>query len=494
MRTTQLTARYRVLLVLLFSWATLPFCAHAQLRNANWLYVNNNFISFASGTAIASTAPVGGVNSNASLSDPEGNPLVYAFGNTVVNAAFETVSDCPILNMSAEGQGCLLMPVPGDAHGVAFFHIAYGNGMTASPLSFGRINMDLDNGLGGFVGGMTLLTDSATWKLTAVAHTNGQDYWVLTQLFGTDAIAAYLLDGTGVSAVPVVSHTGDPMTYPLNGTPYEYLPGSLVATSDGRRLAMAGMLPQNVEVFNLEHARIDLLDFDPATGIATHAASIPPPAGLTIDGIEFSPDGSKLYIAITGNGNVSNFCAIHQYDLSVWDEASIIASRTEVLLDTAINFYWGPELQLDLAPDGRIWFHNNYDHWLGVIDSPDEAGPDCAPIRDYLLLPNEGGYGLPNQCKRYHDSELTHTGIQASEGAGTLMTWPNPTQGVLNINAPEAGCTSRLYDATGRLVLSAAHGPRRTAIVDVAALPAGPYLLRCTDTLGNSWTSKVVKE
>ncbi|HNM70842.1 MAG TPA: T9SS type A sorting domain-containing protein, partial [Flavobacteriales bacterium] len=75
-----------------------------------------------------------------------------------------------------------------------------------------------------------------------------------------------------------------------------------------------------------------------------------------------------------------------------------------------------------------------------------------------------------------------------------LTAWPNPVYDELYINAPSAGCTSWLYDATGRLVRSASTGPRRTTIMNMAGLPHGPYLLRCTDGQGNSWTSTVVKE
>ena len=77
---------------------------------------------------------------------------------------------------------------------------------------------------------------------------------------------------------------------------------------------------------------------------------------------------------------------------------------------------------------------------------------------------------------------------------GGLTVWPNPVRDVLYVNAPVEGSTSWLYDATGRVVRSASAGQRRTTIMDLVALPPGPYLLRCTDGQGNSWTSAVVKE
>ena len=473
--------------------AVVPYCAQAQLRNANWIFAQNH-VSFTSGTAVATAVEVPPYRPFNSLSDPTGTALVHAVHTVVLNAQLDTMSGCPALDTGEGIQGFLFLPFPGDTNDLAFFHNHATN--FGCELSFGRIDLAQDNGLGAFVGGMTLLNNWTASKLTAVAHANGQDYWVLTQILGTDEIAAYLLSATGVDSVPVISHTGVPMIAQFDGTEAVQDRGAMVASYTGDRLAMAGLVSSNVEPYTLDHARIEVLHFDNATGSATHAASIPPPTGNTINGIEFSPDGSKLYFTSKSALELPITSTLHQYDLSVQDEAAIIASHTVIFTEEVGSFdVQDPFGQLALAPDRRIWFIRwPGSPWLGVIESPNEAGAACTPVMDQLLLPHNAGAGLPSQCKRYHDSELTHTGIPASEEAGTLMTWPNPAQTLLNINAPEPGCTSQLYDATGRLVLSTMHGPRRTATVDVAGLPAGPFLVRCTDALGNGWTSTMLKE
>ena len=57
----------------------------AQLRNANWFFNSTNLLSYASGAPVTSTAGplIGG--STAGLSDPQGNALMYAVGNAVLN-------------------------------------------------------------------------------------------------------------------------------------------------------------------------------------------------------------------------------------------------------------------------------------------------------------------------------------------------------------------------------------------------------------------------
>lgn len=467
--------------------------AQAQLRNANWFFANNH-VSFVNDPAVASAAtqmPPGAPST--SLSDPSGNALAHAVGNVVLNAQWETMSGCPSLNYPTGPQGYLFLPMPGDPDQLVVFH----NRGISSPatISYGRMDMGLDNGLGGFLGGMTVLTDSGTCKLTAVAHANGQDYWVLTQKYGTDAIAAYRLHAGGIDPVPVISHTGVPMTIVVDGNEMVQNDGVLAASRTGDRLAMAGIIAANFAIYNLEQARFEVLQFDNATGIATHAATIPLPPDRAVDGIEFSPDGTKLYFMSRPTPQTGFAIAIHQYDLTLWNEAAIIASHSEILYEEHNNEVLNIHLSMALAPDGRIWFSGSPDPlWLGVIDTPNEVGMACTPISEHLPLAYSAGASLPNQCKRYHDSDLSHTGIAATSGADALMAWPNPAQDVLYINAPDAGCRSQLFDATGRLVMTTTHGQRRTAMMDVGALPAGPYLVRCTDPRGNGWTSTVVKE
>ncbi|HNO06364.1 MAG TPA: hypothetical protein PKK49_13815, partial [Flavobacteriales bacterium] len=377
----------------------------AQLRNANWFFNSTNLLSYASGAPVASTAGplIGG--STAGLSDPQGNALMYAVGNAVLNREMNPMSGSPSLNNATANQGYLFLPVPGDPSGSVVFH---NRGINfSSTLSYGYLDMDLDNGSGGFVGGMTVLASDATCKLTAVPHANGQDYWVLTQVYGTDAIAAYRLHAGGLDAVPVISHTGVPMTVVIDGIEQAQNEGIMAASRAGDRLAMAGIVSQSIEAHDLAHSRFEILHFDNAAGIATHLASIPLPVGSTIDGIEFSPDGTKLYFTSTAAQQIPFTFTIHQYNVTAGDEQAIIASHTEVLSLEGMSNSYTPDIQLALAPDGRIWFDHWTDSpWLGVIDAPNEAGMACTPIGEYLLLPNNAGVGLPNQCKRYHDSDL----------------------------------------------------------------------------------------
>ncbi|HNK43061.1 MAG TPA: hypothetical protein PL002_17865, partial [Flavobacteriales bacterium] len=314
----------------------------------------NNGVSFTNGGAAVPSflQPESSINGPcASLSDTVGNALIYAAGQVVYNADLGVMGNSPDLDYAASAQGFLFLPMPGDQERIVMFHI--GAGSFQSTLSYAYVDLELENGSGSFISGMTPLTGEAARKLTAVAHANGQDYWVLSQLWGTDVIAAYPLDANGVDTVPLISHTGVPLSMSVDGMEQALGSGSLVGSPSGDRLALVASLPNAIEPYDLEHAFVEILAFDPATGIAVHVATIPPPEGITIDGLEFSPDGNKLYASTTSYTGSVHY-DIHQYDLSVLEESSIVASDTVVFTGTFVGNYYDPDLQLALAPDGRF--------------------------------------------------------------------------------------------------------------------------------------------
>ncbi|HRT53891.1 MAG TPA: hypothetical protein P5291_07405, partial [Flavobacteriales bacterium] len=101
--------------------AVVPYCAQAQLRNANWIFAQNH-VSFTSGTAVATAVEVPPYRPFNSLSDPTGTALVHAVHTVVLNAQLDTMSGCPALDTGEGIQGFLFLPFPGDTNDLAFFH------------------------------------------------------------------------------------------------------------------------------------------------------------------------------------------------------------------------------------------------------------------------------------------------------------------------------------------------------------------------------------
>lgn len=470
--------------------------AVGQLRNAHWLFCDNH-VSFASGSAVVSTQLHGGHNNAAILSDPVGQLLVYALQDSVHNAMHGPVANVPGSDPypPAFQQGLLLLPWPGSDHDAAYFYNEYAAYLgPPGRCGYSRIDLTAGGGQGAFVGDMTWFMDSSTCKLTAVPHANGEDYWVLVQRWGTDEIIAWQLTTNGLEPQPVVSHCGEVYSQWVGANEYPMRDGPLAASYGGDVLAICAE-PSPAE--GLDSAIIQVLSFDPATGSAARIASIPPPVGKTVDGLEFSPDGSKLYM-ITTDAVAGGVYSFHQYDLTTPTEAAIVASHLVLTMADSDYLFGQPELQMVLAPDGRIYFENTLaSTWLGVIMAPNELGSACGLVLEYLELPFTGGCGLPNQCRRYHDSEL-NTSVSDQERDRSPQAWPVPATHHVQLSLASMGCfrgTLHMHNATGALVATrpvVEYGS--TLSVDLQDLPVGLLHIRYDGDYGERCAWKVLKQ
>jgi gliding motility-associated-like protein len=98
-------------------------------------------------------------------------------------------------------------------------------------------------------------------------------------------------------------------------------------------------------------------------------------------GLEFSPDGSKLYI----NASFTPTAKIYQIDLT---------SKAVTLVGTSASSYAG---SMQLAPDGKIYFSRYESKYLGVINFPNEPGTDCGYMDNGFYLEGRvAAFGLPN--------------------------------------------------------------------------------------------------
>jgi hypothetical protein len=123
---------------------------------------------------------------------------------------------------------------------------------------------------------------------------------------------------------------------------------------------------------------VELLDFDTRTGRITNPVLLSNPEPGNYYGVEFSPDGTKLYASKLSGSN-----ALYQYDLAVpgYNAANALLPNTT----GPATLPPGQKGALQLAPDGRIYVALNTlpigvgsVPYLGVITQPNAAGPACA--------------------------------------------------------------------------------------------------------------------
>jgi PKD repeat protein len=173
--------------------------------------------------------------------------------------------------------------------------------------------------------------------------------------------------------VPVATSIGQIMSGNAGNT-IGYLKGS----PDGSKLALAVWYDNFFEMF----------DFDNSTGIVSHNIFLPSYGGASSGayGVEFSPDGTRLY------GTVITPGYIYQWDLTAGSDSLIQASKTLVGTSGA-NFNGA----LQLATDDKIYMAELGYSWLGVINDPNVLGTGCNyDDTGFQLTSGSNGIGLPN--------------------------------------------------------------------------------------------------
>ena len=103
------------------------------------------------------------------------------------------------------------------------------------------------------------------------------------------------------------------------------------------------------------------------------------------------------------------------------------------------------------GPDGLIHVLWSNKGSLAVINEPNAPGAACNFVVDQVQLPDTLAITLPNQCKRYHDSEFS-VGVPAmQQEAMVLEVWPVPTEGLVQVRSRHGG-QLLVLDALGRAV------------------------------------------
>jgi len=454
--------------------------ARAQQRNAHWPIPPGSWLHFDENGTYAQPWVTSSVydNQSASISSPSGALQLYndQFG-IVRNANGDTlIAGSDPTNGVAPTQGWLYCPWPGDSDRIAGFGITWLIYSTAAPeLRSYSFRRDLSTDLWQLEAGSTqVLIDSTAFKLTAVAHANGADYWIIAHLQGSDTFVAYRLSANGVDPVPMISHTGTHL--PFSGWGGFSALGSLVASYDGTQLALSTMITATTLGYDVLS---ELYHFDASTGGVSAYATLPDLPNARYSGLEFSVDGTKLYQrqgAYDGDSVVS--CTIRQFELASQDSAQIAESAVIIRSDSGSMFESGllgsGTLNMATGPDGRIYVVWRYNGSLSVINEPNAAGAVCNFVVDQVQLPNTRANTLPNQCKRYHDSELS-VGVPATrqEPVG-LEVWPVPTEGLVQVRSRNAG-PLLVVDALGRTVFSRSIDKNTTLQVDLSRSAAGAY-------------------
>ncbi|MFN8287669.1 MAG: gliding motility-associated C-terminal domain-containing protein [Chitinophagales bacterium] len=401
-------------ITLIFFGIIVVFNLNAQFEYSKWYFGNQAGIDFTSGTpTVVTNSAMNALDNPASVADSAGNLLFYCDGTQVWNRNHQLMPNgSGLFGHLSGGHAATAIRQPGS------YNIYYLVTMTAfgwpNGLRYSVIDMSLDGGLGDIVSGQKniALKDPASEQVIPVMHANGKDVWLITHEWSSTNFNTYLITCQGLQTTPVVSNVGQ-----LRGGNGDNALGQINVSTDGRHVATACYGSSNFELF----------DFDNSTGTLSNAILIPNYTAAW--GLEFSPDGSKLYL--TG-WYLQDY--LYQFDLSNYTQAAISASAQLIgnITGPDANYKTG---YMQLAPDGKIYIAVYTDSYLAVINNPNVAGTGCTFVDDGFYLGGKvSAAGLPDKVVSSNCNSLT-----VNLGADTVIC-PGSTV-TLNTNLPCASYT-----------------------------------------------------
>lgn len=339
-----------------------------QKESYNWYFGIKAGITFnpsGNPTALTNSSMSSGKGC-ASISDScSGQLHFYTNGDSIFNRNHQTMLNGTNLDgSSGSTQSAIIVPAPDTASGEYYvFTVERLNG-----LKYSVVNMNLAGGLGALVQGKKNipLISPTVEKVTAVKHRDGKRVWIITHKLNSDEFYSFLLSSNGISGNPVISTTGQ-----VYGTGSQL--GYMKASPLGNKIALALNGDRKFELF----------DFDNSTGIVSNPISTASIYNFAY-GVEFSPDGSKLYF--------SSDLGLFQYNLNTALPGKPMGDSVQ--LGTL------PKVAIQLGPDGIIYCNEGF--FLGTVNKPNLPGLQCNYTAGSVNLTNRfASSGLPTFMQSY---------------------------------------------------------------------------------------------
>jgi gliding motility-associated-like protein len=340
-----LKQKYFILSLLAFLLA-FP-AAFAQGETSIWYFGNKAGLDFSSGDAVPIfNGQVNAVEGCTTLSDAQGNLQFYTNGMTVWNKYHIPMANgTGLFGDFSSTQAAVIVQQPGSAN---LYYVFTTNPFeTDGGLRYSIVDITANNGMGQVTAKNILLNNSVCEKIAVVRHSNGQDVWVVTHLWNSNAFFALKVTPSGISPMQVMSNVGSVVTADSD---HANAIGYMKISADGSKIVTCHTFMNKAELF----------DFDTTTGHVSNARELCNDA--SVYGAEFSPDNSKLYLSTVEQKK------IFQFDLNAANLAD-----SKILVATLPQ---SPGA-LQLAPNGKIYIAMAETDKLSTINNPDQSGANC---------------------------------------------------------------------------------------------------------------------
>lgn len=442
----------------------------SQRQSWNWYFGDHAALKFDSIQPPAALLNSAMTNAEgvASISDYFGNLLFYTDGITVYDSSHQQMQNGNGLygNYSST-QSSIIVRKPLSDSLYYIFTVDFLGG--SNGLNYSLVDMSLNGGKGAVTLKNILMHADAREKVTAIRHHNRRDFWVLVIDWPTDDLYAYLVDSAGVNPQPVISAM-DSLQMQITAVGSNRANGYMKANRQGNKIAMA--------LWNSNS--FDLFDFNDSTGVVSNHQKLQGVSGAMNKtyGVEFSPEGTKLYGTTCDRSGSSMFQLI-QFDLNAGTPLNIYNNRV-ILSDTdytpAVNYYYGA---LQLGPDSKIYCSLNGETFLGVINYPDVPGSGCIYINNGVSLNGRHCVlGLPNFLADY--ALPIETGLQDQDQLSQQMNvFPNPATDHISVSTSATGVIEKwiIFNFLGNKVAEGNLHPHHSEI-DLHEFANGMFVLQ----------------
>lgn len=287
--------------------------------------------------------------------------------------------------------------------------------------------------------------------LTAIAHANKKDWWIVHLIRESNLYIKYLIDSNGI-------HVHD---YQIIGDSIGGSHAQCQFSPDGK---MYGW-------YNQEKG-LQLFDFDRSTGQLSNHKSLMIEYRKFPGGLCFSPNSKLLYLMHNDR--------VFQVDLSISDLSKSYEIIGEYIYnsnnDTLANQTF---LYSMLGPDCKIYITaTNGTHYFSTIENPDEKGKACnfknlglklIYSKTISAIPNFPHFRVdqPYPC----DNTISSNIYPQIHG---LQVYPSPANNVVKIQVPAKGMLS-IYDVNGRSLYQKMYYHELLEEVDVSNFTIGIY-------------------
>lgn len=330
-----------------------------------------------------------------SYSDPStGNMLFLTDGKNIWNKDYKAIGNASqtLISCDSDYYKIQIIPFANDPSKFYLFHLYSAKGFVTerqtlsalgcvdsnkSNLYYSILQMDFKNNTGKLIESNKAVLKNPLDRVTLIKHANKRDTWVLSHPWDSSYYTAFLLTDTMVHK-PVISRIG-----PSDPVSYRYIDGSMAASPDGKMVASSGST-----------SFVELYNFDNSTGVLSNYRII----DFIEEGVTslcFSPDNTKLYVAVVDLKNCEDYSKIYQIDLNETD------LNKSVFL---VKKYSTRIIHLELlkAIDNRIWIKGpSYDdhNYFDIIKYPNLPKNACVVTERFFQY----GYpiNLPNIINSY---------------------------------------------------------------------------------------------